>query len=160
MTVLEQVYASGGDVIIETLELNCAAWDAPLYLCNGFDDHICVTEAGDTVTFLAAAIDVALPKRSNQGDQVLTFTIDNITGEAQQLVDAALDAEERVNIIYRAYLASDKTQPAENPYRMVVRGGVMQGSAVQVNAGFFDLINTAWPRDLYTTEFAPGLKYL
>lgn len=160
MTVLEQVYASGGDVVIETLELNCAAWDVPLYLCNGFEDHICVTEAGVTVTFLAAAIQVALPKRTNQGDQVLTFTIDNITGEAQQLVDEALDAEARVNIIYRAYLASDKTQPAENPYRMVVRGGVMQGTAVQVNAGFFDLINTAWPRDLYTTEFAPGLKYL
>lgn len=160
MTVLEQVYASGGDVIIETLELNCEAWDAPLYLCNGFEDHECITENGDTVTFLAAAIEVAKPKRSNQGDQTLTFALDNITGEAQALIDAALDAEARVNIVYRCYLASDKSAPAETPYRMIVRSGQIEGSAVQVSAGFFDLINTAWPRDLYTTEFAPGLKYL
>ena len=29
MTILNQVYASGGDVIISTLELTCPAWDAP-----------------------------------------------------------------------------------------------------------------------------------
>lgn len=160
MTVLEQVYASGGDVVIETLELSCSAWDAPLYICNGFENHLCRLETGEWVTFLAAAIQVALPKKSSQGDQVLTFALDNLTGEAQRLIDQALEAEARVTIVYRPFLASDKTQPADNPYRMVVRSGTMQGTAVQVNAGFFDLINTAWPRDLYTAEFAPGLKYL
>lgn len=161
MTALERFYASGGDdVAIETLSLDSVAWEAPLYICNGFEDHLCRLETGEWVNFQAAAIEVALPKKSSQGDQVLTFALDNLTGEAQRHIDLALEAEARVNITYRAFLASDKTQPADTPIRMVVRNGLMQGTAVQTNAGFFDLINTAWPRKTYTTEFAPGLKYM
>jgi hypothetical protein len=83
-----------------------------------------------------------------------------VTGEAQALIDEALEAEQRVTMTYRSYLASDLTTPAEPPYRMSVLGGEIKGTAVQIQAGFYDLINSGWPRDLYTTEFAPGLKYL
>ena len=31
MTILEQAYASGGDVIIPTLELTCDAWAEPVF---------------------------------------------------------------------------------------------------------------------------------
>lgn len=160
MTVLDQVYASGGDVILNTIELTCGAWDAPILICQGFEDQTCIDEDGRELTFIAAGIDVALPKKSSSGAQNLTFAIDNITGEAQQKIDQALEAEERVNLTFRIFLASDKSAPAEPPYRMTVSGGAMNGTSVQVQAGFFDLINTAWPRDLYTSEFAPGLKYL
>lgn len=160
MTVLDQVYASGGDVILNTIELTCGAWDAPILICQGFEDHTCIDEDGRELTFIAAGIDVALPKKSSSGAQNLTFAIDNITGEAQQKIDQALEAEERVSLTFRIFLASDKSAPAEPPYRMTVSGGAMNGTSVQVQAGFFDLINTAWPRDLYTSEFAPGLKYL
>ena len=160
MTVLEQVYASGGDVIISTLELTCPAWDAPILLCNGFEDQHCIDEDGRALTFLASGMAVALPKRGNSGNQTLTFAIDNVSGEAQQMIDGALEAEERVTLAYRSYLASDMTAPAEPPYRMSVLGGEIKGTAVHVQAGFYDLINSGWPRDLYTTEFAPGLKYL
>ncbi len=63
-------------------------------------------------------------------------------------------------LTYREFLASDKTTPAQTPYRFVVRSGQMVGTSVQISAGFFDAINTAWPRDLYTSIFAPGIKYL
>jgi len=160
MTVLEQVYASGGDVIIHTLELTCPAWDAPILLCKGFEDQVCITEDGRTLTFIASGIDVALPKKTNSGAQNLTFAIDNVTGEAQQQIDAALEAQERVTLMYRTYLASDLSAPAERPLRMSVLGGSIVGTQIQIQAGFFDLINVAWPRDLYTTKFAPALKYL
>ena len=61
MTILNQIYASGGDVIISTLELTCPAWTAPILICNGFTDRTCVTEDARTLAFTAAAIDVALP---------------------------------------------------------------------------------------------------
>lgn len=160
MTVLEQVYASGGDVIISTLELDSPVWASPILLCNGFEDQYCITEDGRAVMFQASGMAVALPNKGNSGNQTLTFAIDNVTGEAQQLIDQALEAEERVTMTYRAYLASDLTTPAEPPYRMSVLGGEIKGTAVQIQAGFYDLINSGWPRDLYTTEFAPGLKYL
>ena len=35
----------------------------------------------------------------------------------------------------------------------------MEGTILKVNAAFFDMINTAWPRKFYTADFAPGLKY-
>lgn len=160
MTILEQVYASGGDVLLNTLELSCSAWAEPILLCDGFEDQACVTEDGRAVTFIASGIAVALPARGTSGGQTLTFAIDNVTGEAQQKVDAALEAEERMVLTYRCYLASDKSAPAEAPYRMTVLSGQIKGPSVQVEAGYYDLINAAWPRDLYTTDFAPGLKYL
>lgn len=160
MTILERVFASGGtEVVIPTLEITCSAWAAPILLCNGFEDHTCVTEDARTLTFIAAGIDVALPKRNTAGTQVLTFAIDNVTGEAQQLIDQALDAGAMMHLTYRAYLSTDKSVPAERPLKFVIRDGGMEGSAVQINAAFFDLINTAWPRHFYTADFAPGLRY-
>jgi len=159
MTILEQVYASGGEVIISTLELTCPAWDAPVLICQGYADQTCTTEDARTLTFLASAIDIALPKKGNTAGQSLMFAIDNVTGEAQSKIDQALEAEQRITLIYRMYLQSDKSFPAENPYFMTVLGGTMQGSSVQIQAGFFDLINTKWPRDLIDTNFAPGLRY-
>lgn len=160
MTILNQVYASGGDIIIPTLELTCPAWADPVLICAGFEDQTCVTEDARTLTFIAAGIDVALPKKTNTGAQNLNFAIDNITGEAQRKIDEALEAEARVMLTYREFLASDKSAPAQAPYRFVVRGGQMRGTSVQITAGFFDAINTAWPRDLYTLNFAPGVRYL
>lgn len=160
MSVLEQVYASGGDVIIHTLEITCAAWAEPILLCNGFEDQHCITEDGRPLTFMASGIAVALPKKTNSGAQNLTFAIDNVTGEAQRKIDAALEAEKKVFITLRTYLDSDRTAPAENPYRAVVLGGKIKGASVQITAGFFDVINTAFPRDLYTVNFAPGIRYL
>ncbi|MDF2793561.1 MAG: hypothetical protein K0S85_1314 [Pseudomonas orientalis] len=160
MTALEVVYASGGDIIISTLELSCPAWDEPLYLVQDFEDLRATTETGKTVTFQASAIEVALPAKDNSGAQTLTFVIDNVSGEAQRLLDASLEAEARVTIVYREYLASVLTEPADRPYRMTSFGGTMDGPTVQVEAGYYDLINMSWNRDRYTTEFAPGLTYL
>jgi hypothetical protein len=160
VTILNQVYASGGDCIISTLELTCPAWSAPVLICQGFEDQTCITEDARTLTFSASGIDIALPKKGNSAGQSLTFAIDNVTGEAQAKIDQALEAEQRISMTYRMFLASDKSAPAEPPYFMTVSGGTMQGSGVQIQAGFFDLINTKWPRELYTTKFAPGLRYL
>lgn len=160
MSILETVYASGGDIIIHTLELECAAWAGSIFICNGFENQTCIDENARQITFIAAGIAVALPKKNNTGAQVLVFAIDNVTGEAQALIDSALEAEERVMLIYRAFLASDKSVPADTPYRMTVLSGEMKGSVIQVQAGFFDLLNTSWPRDRYTATFAPGLRYV
>lgn len=161
MSLLETVYASGGnDVLIATIELACPIWPEPILICQGFEDQTVTTEDGRTLTFTAAGISVALPKRNNSGSQTLTFAIDNVTGRAQRLIDDALEAEARVMLTFRVYLESDTSAPAENPFVATVLNGKMRGATVQINAGFFDLINTAWPRDLYTSRFAPGLRYL
>ncbi|MNZ68366.1 hypothetical protein D3C78_866310 [compost metagenome] len=95
-----------------------------------------------------------------RGAQTLTFAIDNVTGDAQAKIDAALEAEERVTLTFRIYLESDMAAPAETPYRMTVQGGAVSGASVQIKAGYYDLLNTAWPRDVYSLKFAPALRYL
>ena len=161
MTILNDYYASGTNTVrLFTLELTCSAWTAPILICNGFTDRTCVTEDSRTLTFIAAAIDVALPKKDSRGAQNITIAIDNVNGEAQAKIDEAMTAEARVSATLRTYLLSDLTAPAEAPYRMTVQDGSIEQLAVQLRAGFFDLINVAWPRLLYTTQNAPGLKYL
>jgi len=161
MTALESLYASGGQaVIIPTLEVFCTPWAAPIYICQGFEDITAKTEAGTTVKFTASGFAAALPRRDNSGNQTLTFAIDNVTGEAQQLIDQALEARASIGLVFRIFISTDLTAPAERPYRMKVLSGFMQGPSVQLNAGYFDLINLGWPRRKYTLAFAPCLRYI
>lgn len=160
MSIIERVYASGGDVIIDTFEQTCPAWTEPVLICGGFDDQTCTTEDGRVLTFLAAGIDVSLPRKSNSASQTLNFAIDNVIGEAQQKMDQAKAAGQQITQTYRRYLASDLSAPAEPPYRMTALGASIEGSTVQISAGYADLINRAFPRDKLTTLNAPCMKYL
>jgi hypothetical protein len=160
-TLIERVYASAGsEVIIDTIELACDAWTESLYIVKGFEDMTLGLDGVVFKTFMAAPISIALPKKSNQGNQSLNFAIDNVTGQAQRLIDTAIESEQRIRLTFRRYLNVDLTQPSENPFYATVLGGNVSGTTVQIEAGFQDLLNYMWPRKLYTTEFAPGLKYL
>ena len=160
MTILAQVFASGGnDVVIPTLEITSSAWSTPVFLCNGFEDHTCTTEDARTVTFTACGIEVALPKKDTTGTQVLTFAIDNVLGDAQEFIDAVLESGAMAYLTFRHYLASNKSAPAAPPMKFVIRDGTIEGTTLQINAAFFDMIGTAWPRRYYTSDFAPGLRY-
>jgi hypothetical protein len=110
--------------------------------------------------FMSAPISIALPKKSNQGNQTLNFAIDNVTGQAQRLIDTAMESESRITLTFRRYLDVDLTTPSEKPFYATVLGGNVTGTTVQIEAGFADILNFAWPRELYTSGFAPGLKYL
>lgn len=116
VSTLAEVFASGGtDIIIRTLELTCDAWPEPVLICNGFRDQVLTTEDGRILTFVAANIDIALPKKNNKGNQSLAFSVDNTTGEVQRKADAALEAHQRVTAIYRTYLNSNKSAPRRSP---------------------------------------------
>jgi hypothetical protein len=39
-------------------------------------------------------------------------------------------------------------------------GGSLQDGEAQFSAGFFDVLNLRWPRELYTVQNAPGIRYL
>jgi hypothetical protein len=161
MSILDIVRASGGDdVYIPTLELRCPAWAASVFICAGFFDEVFTLEDGRTVTFTATGLDVTLPKKSNDAGQQLTVAIDNVLGDAQLLIDQAKDAQEVITLVYRAYLDSDHSAPAERPLQMSVLSASIEGPTIQFTAGYFDLINTAWPRRRYTANFAPGIKYI
>lgn len=161
MTILNQLRASGGtDAIINVIELQCDAWPAPMFLCDGFNDLSVTTEHGVTHRARATGMDVALPKKDATGSQQLRFAIENVRGEASSAVRQAVADSQEIRLIYRCYVSSDLGVPADNPLHMIARQIVIRGTVVEITAGFFDLIDTQFPRDVYTSEFAPGLKYL
>lgn len=148
------------DVIIRTLELTCAAWSEPVLICTGFEDITAVTEDARTVTFIGANIDIALAAKNNKGNQTLAFAVDNTTGEASRLIDQAIEANARVTAIYRTYLNTNLSAPAEKPYVLTLLSGSVQGQEAQLQTGYFNMIGVAWPRALYTVNFAPALRYI
>lgn len=161
MTILSELYASGGrDVILHTIELQCPAWTDPICIVKDFRDHTIITEDARTLTAKASGMAIALPKRDATGTQNLTFAIDNVRSEASRLLRAANENRQLVTLIYRCYLASDLSAPAERPIKFIVRSYKAQAQHVEITAGLFDLINLRWPRHKYDAEFSPGLKYL
>lgn len=160
MTILATVYASApaAEVIIPALEIRVPGKD-PIRVCGGYEDHT-LGVGGSDYLFKAAPIAVSLPKRDTSGQQNLAFAVAGLDGTEQAHIEAALEDDELVEIVYLEYLASDKTAPARVPLVMVVVGGVIEGMEAKFEASFYDLLNSAWPRERYTAESAPGLKYL
>lgn len=161
MSLIERVYASAPaeHVILPTLEILVPGAD-PIRVVAAFEDLTTTLETGETVTFKAGPFEHKEPSKDTRGQQRLTFAIANVTGEAQDAVATALESDTETPINYRVFLSTDLTAPAQKPYKMILRGGTFEGMMVQVEAGYFDLLNTQWPRKRYTSDFAPGLRYI
>lgn len=161
MNPLDVLRASGGtDVEIPTIELASVAWADSLFLCAGFEDRAFTLENGATVLFTATGLDATLPKKSNDASQILGVAIDNVRGEAQCRLDAAKSVSAKVVIKFRLYLDSDPSAPAERPMVLEVLSFTAKGPTIELQGGYFNLINSSWPRFRYTSDFSPGVKYL
>ncbi|EBY2984671.1 DUF1833 domain-containing protein [Escherichia coli] len=159
MTILNRLYASSGqEVIIETLQINMG--EQQYFLCTGYDDITAITESGDRVTFVACAMDIALPKRNADGTQDLQFAISNIDGVVSTAVRNALDDISSASIIYRHYLSSDLSAPASPPYTLSIKSGHWTAMQVQITAGYLNVLDLAWPRYRYTLNNFPALRYM
>ena len=161
MSILERAYASAptDQALIRTLEITPAGAD-PIRVCAAFEDLDLTLETAETVTFRGAHMDLAEPSKNTSGQQTLKFAFANATAEAQDTIEAALESGEPVTVTFRVYLSSDTTAPANKPVVMTMTGGTFEGLMVQVEASYYDLLNTQWPRLRYTASFAPGLRYI
>ncbi|WKM72878.1 DUF1833 family protein [Klebsiella oxytoca] len=159
MTILNRLYASSGpEVIIETLQINIG--DEVHYLCKGYEDITATTENGDTVTFIAGAIDIALPARNGDGTQDLQFAISNIDGVVSTAIRNALDNLSTASLTYRNYVSTDLAAPASAPYTLAIKSGSWTATQAQITAGYMNVLDTAWPRYRYTLNNFPGLRYI
>ncbi|CAM3893568.1 hypothetical protein CCOS865_02236 [Pseudomonas reidholzensis] len=159
MSLIEECYASGKGELVDTIEAREEGSSFSHLYCSGYQDRTCMTEDGRTLTFIALAMDLALPKNDNSGFQNIVIGMDNVTGEVQEVVESAKEAGNRIFITFRRYLASDLTFPAER-YRMTVLSREYEDDVAKLTCGFFDLLNTNGIRNILTTSLAPGLKYI
>lgn len=161
MTLISTVYASAPSdvVIIPMFEFECAGFD-PIRLCDSFRDYTVMDENGVEKTFTASGFTHREPKINTSGQQFLKFGIANVTGDAQMAIDSALENNQEIDVTFRVYISDDLTAPAKRPYKMKLRSGTFDGAVLNIDAGYFDLLNYAWPRNRYTAQVAPGLRYI
>lgn len=158
MTILERLYASSGsEVIHDTLQISSG--DDNYWLTSGWDDVSVTLENGQPVTFYASAIDIALPARNADGTQDLKFAISNIDGRVSEAIDKILDEMKSATLTFRRYISSDLSAPASSPYTLDIKSGYWTPTAVQVTAGYMNVLKTAWPRKRYNLAEHPGLRY-
>lgn len=158
MSVLNRIYASPGDELLHgTLEVSDGV--VSHFLTAGYQDIEVILESGVLAIFLACAISIALPKRSSDGKQDLKFALSNIDGSVSNFIRAALKEKRQISLTYREYVDSDLTAPVKI-LRYQVKSGSVTATESQITAGYFNLLETAWPRTFYTTDFAPGIRYL
>lgn len=146
------------DYGIVSLEIVIPNYDS-LRFCNGFDDRYLGVN-GTPKLFIASPLAVALPNKNTSGQQTLRFGFAGVNAEAQRAVDQALKERQRIEMIYRFYLNSDIMEPAERPHVMTVVGGTFEEPNVVFEGSYYDLLNSAWPRDRYTVESAPGIQWM
>ncbi|GHL06070.1 ArsR family transcriptional regulator [Escherichia coli] len=154
MTQIKRLYASSGpEVIIETLQITVGS-DIH-YLCQGYEDITATTENGDTVTFTACAIDIALPARNADGTQDLKFALCNIDGVVSTAIRNALANRLPASLTYRSYISTDLAVPAAVPYTLKIKSGYWTATEVQITAGYMNILDTARPRYRYTLLSSP-----
>lgn len=155
---LNQYHASAGDDHKHvTLEISCSEFETR-YFVNGFNDIEAGLEDGETtVTFEACGIAVSLPANEEGAEMELQFGIENVTGEARQLIEKARKAGAQVFVILRFYMDSDLTLPCITPIKFKTRTAATTRNNCSINAGIGFLSNSAWPRDRFTLEYCPGL---
>src|SRR5690625_280705 len=160
MTILKTVYASAPDdeLIVMTLEIRLSPSDV-VRVGQGCENHMLGVD-GVYREFTASAISVALPSSNTSGQQSLRFSIGGLNSLIQRHMDAALESSTPITLIYREYLESDKSAPARQPYIMTISGIQLEGDEAQLEASYWDILNYSWPRQRYTEETAPGIKYL
>jgi len=159
MTILNRLYASGGtEIEIPTLQITDGV--VTHYLTDGWDDVVATLETGETVTFIACGMALALPARNGDGTQDLKFALCNITGEISEYIQTVLREKRQCRLAYRSFLDTDVTAPTEQPVWLDVKDGQWTATQVDVVAGYFDLLKTAWPREIWTLQKFPGNRYI
>ncbi|EIC82010.1 DUF1833 family protein [Serratia sp. M24T3] len=154
MTIIDRLYASGGDeVILDTLSIDIGSQQ--FNLVQAYED---ITLGG--VTYTACAMDLALPERSTEGAQDLEFTLGNITGEGSAAVRTALENLTEATVTFRRFTSDDLTTPAETPYSMTLKSADWTNLQIKLTASFMNVLDTAWPRMRYVLSRFPGLRYL
>lgn len=158
MTDINTWNASGGpETEYQTIEISDGT--NVFRFVNGWEDLELGVD-GLTQTFTAIGSEFDEPVKNEDGSQDLRFSISNIDGIVSNYIIESLRLRRKMNLTRRVYLSSDTTQPCQPAEFFEIKGGSFDAFSVTVNAGYFDILSTSWPRRLRNLEEYPGLRYL
>ena len=149
---LNEIYASGGQLPIITLEISNDDIGTLRFVLAYEDMKI-----GDNL-FHASAFTIQLPERSDNGFSDLSFSICGVNGECYQYIKQALNSQKPTLLTMRQWQPQTFEQLEE--LTLTVTGGQLDRQTANFTASFCDMLNCEFPRLKYTAYNAPGLKYI
>jgi hypothetical protein len=163
---IKEAYASApaDEVVYHTLEIRHSSFATPIRVVRDFADLDATLEAdapedaSTEVTFLGYAFDLVPPEVSAGGTPQLVIEIDNVSREILANIELAMASSSLLTVIYRAFLSSDLTAPANDPpLTLTIFTISANPMRIRAVAGFQDIVNKRFPSDAYTAERFPGL---
>jgi hypothetical protein len=145
--------------LLHTLELTHPRFSQRWLFVARRDPLTATLEDKSTVTFDPFPFTIAMPNVDAQGQQILQISLCNIGQEMMgELEHANEDPRNRVEVVYRIFLASDTSEPQTLPYRLTLDAVAANDLTVIGEAGRSDVLNQRFARTIYTSTLFPGLR--
>lgn len=164
---IREAYASAPENVVtfHTLELWHPAMGTPIRVVRDsqpLDARLEVTaprDPGEVVTFTGYAFDILPPDQTATAVPTCTIEIDNVDRSILAALDAAILAGGEIVAIYREFLSDTALDGPETDPPLVLTLVTVSATPLRIRAtaGFPDLLNTAFPRAVYTLDRFPGL---
>ena len=114
----------------------------------------------DGNVYSASCFSAAMPERSEDTFQDLTFSIGDVNRDILRYVSRIM-RNDRKNLNYVTMCQwNPDTLEKEFEIKMVINSVHIAGAGAQFTASFADLVNTEFPRLRYTSENAAGIVYV
>jgi hypothetical protein len=159
---LKLIYASAPTTTryIETLTFSHSKFGRAYYLTNDTRPWRFLLESGAQVTFAPVPFKIVLPAVDKSGQQDMALTLANIGRELVDPLELAItDPSEPIRCTYRVYLDREGTEQQNNPaMSLVVTGAQMTRDSVSATATRMDVLNRAFPYNMYRYDIFPGLR--
>lgn len=159
---LKEIYASAPATqrYIETLAFSHSLFPQTYYLTNDNQPWTFLLETGEQKTFSPMPFSVVLPTLDGRGNQDLALTLANIGRDLVDPIEAAIaKPSEPIVCTYRVYVDTALTTPQNDPpLALTITGIEVTRDSVSAAATRADVLNRAFPFNMYTYKLYPGLR--
>lgn len=112
---------------------------------------------GEMVAFIGMAFSLDLPPVENVSVPEITVTMDNVSREITDALEAAATSQQKIEITYRPYLSTHIEAPDMiPPLTMTLANAKADPYQVTASARMLDIGNKKFPLEVYTRKRFPG----
>lgn len=157
---LKEAYACAPSNIanLHTLEISHPSMSTSIYLVKNNVDLSLTLEDHTTHLFEAAAFDLVLPEKSDEGIQEINLKIANVDRRVSDFLKQASNYRTKVICKWRPYLSNDLSAPQINPPLLLTLSDIsVSVYDVTARASFADLVNKSFPKNSYSRLEFPSL---
>lgn len=115
-------------------------------------------DGGESVVWTAVNFSVDEPEIAERRVPEAQITIDNVARHIAPYLEAALEVQADIEVLYRQWVSDDLTAPAYGPVRFVMKAVTVTGAVVRGAVSVDNLNELKFPNAYYTLDRFPGLR--